>query len=146
MILQPVTSGRSGGGGVSFTVEAECLVSDAVGDAVYIRAPRTNGRYKVAKCDPTDPAKMPTWGIITQKAAGGTDCVVQYGGPSQGIYTGLTPGRRYFVGLDGRPALPEDFSGPSPGQKHKIQTLGISLDVGVLLLKPSPDYTVRVGL
>jgi hypothetical protein len=88
---------------------------------------------------------MPSWGIIVQKEVGGTECVVQISGLVQGYYTGLTPGRRYFVGLDGKPRLPEDFSGPSPSQRHRIQSLGISLDTEVLLLRPATDYTVQVG-
>lgn len=143
MILQPV---NSGGGATPTTAKAECLPTDEVGDAVYIRGPRTGSRYLVAKCDPSDSSKMPSWGIIIQKEIGGTECVVQISGLMQGYYTGLTPGRRYFVGLDGKPRLPEDFLGPSPSQKHRIQSLGISLDTGVLLLRPSTDLITRVGL
>jgi len=120
-----------------------CLLTDQVGDAVYIRG-AANGFYKVAKADVLLNTKMPAIGVIIRKWDY-TQALVQTFGEVKGLYSGLAPGRRYFVGEDGRPALPESFAGPGPGEKQRIQTLGVSLDVGVLLVEPSRDMVVRVG-
>ena len=119
------------------------MLTDQVGDSVYIRG-AMNGFYKVAKTDPRYLTKMPAMGIIIRKWDY-TSALVQLYGEIKGLYTGLTPGKRYFVGLDGRPSLPEDFSSMTPGERWRIQTLGVSLDVGVLLLEPSNDIITRVG-
>jgi len=127
----------------SSILRVSCMLTDQVGDGVYIRG-AANGFYKVAKADPSNLSKMPAIGVIIKKWDY-TSALVQLYGEVRGLYTGLFPGKRYFVGLNGRPALPGDFSNPSPGEKWRIQTLGISLDVGVLLLEPSNDLITRVG-
>jgi hypothetical protein len=119
------------------------MLTDQVGDSVFIRG-AMNGFYKVARTDPKYLTKMPAIGIIIRKWDY-TSALVQLYGEIKGLYTGLSPGKRYFVGLDGRPALPEDFEEMDPGERWRIQTLGVSLDVGVLLLEPSNDLITRVG-
>jgi hypothetical protein len=123
-------------------ISASCMLTDQVGQAVFIRA-QANGFYKVWRCDPTSETKMPAVGVIIAKW-GTTNCLVQLYGEMRNLYNGLIPGRRYFVGLDGRPTLAEDFGDPGPGERYRIQPLGVSLDIQVLLLGPS-DMVVRVG-
>ena len=119
-------------------------MTDQVGQAVYIRA-QANGEYKVARCDPTNPSKMPAIGIILNKwlAGGSYHCLVQIWGEVRGLFSGLLPRRMYSVAVDGRPKFPCD--GPDPGGTFLHQNLGVALDVGVLLLNPSNDLTRRVG-
>jgi hypothetical protein len=119
------------------------MLTDQVGDVVYIRD-RANGYYKVRKADATLNTKMPAIGVIIKKW-NFTDCVVQLYGEIRNLYTGLTPGARYFVSPAGRPVLPTDFPNPGPGDRYRVQTLGVALDVSVLLLVPSVDMLIRVG-
>ncbi len=116
------------------------MLTDQVGDAVYIRG-QANGHYKVARADVGLYVKMPAIGIITQKW-GFTDALVQLWGEVKNIYTGLTPGRSYFVDASGRPAL----TPPAPtGGRAYLQVIGVALDVGVLLVKPAESLSVRVA-
>lgn len=117
------------------------MLTDQVGDAVYIRG-QMNGTYKVARADVTLGVKMPAIGIILQKW-GFTDCLVQMWGEVKGIYTGLSPGRVYFVNALGKP----DLVPPSPslGGRAYLQSIGVALDVAVLLINPSDALSVRVG-
>lgn len=127
-------------------VQANCMMTDQVGQAVYIRA-QANGFYKVWRCDPTTTNKMPAIGIIIRKwfGAGTYYCLVQMSGELRDLYTDLVPGKRYFVGMNGRPALPADFTEPEPGERQHVQALGVALDTRVLLVEPSEDMVTRVG-
>ena len=118
--------------------QAACMLTDQVGDAVYIRA-QANGAYKVAKCDPTTPAKMPAWGVIIQKV-GFTSCVVQTEGEVRNIYTGLTPNKPYSVATNGRPIYPPQLTS---GGMH--QNLGVAIDVGVLYIRPADPVRLTAG-
>ena len=127
----------------SSMVRAACMLTDQVGDLVAVRS-TANGSYKVWRADPTTPIRMPAVGVIVRKW-NTTDCVVQLGGPIFGIYSSLVPGKRYFVGLNGRPTLSIDFTDPGPGERYRIQTFGVALNLGILLLVPSADMVIRVG-
>lgn len=118
------------------------MLTDQVGDAVYIRG-QANGYYKVARVDISVGSKMPAIGIVIQKW-GFTDALVQLWGEVRGIYSGLSPGRTYFIDDDGRPTL----NPPDPatlGGRAYLQVLGVALDVGVLLVKPAENLLVRVS-
>jgi hypothetical protein len=116
------------------TFVGPCLSSAALGDLVYI----ASAGMAVRKADPVDYLKLPSVGCIIEKETS-TIAVVQTSGIVTSPYTGLTPGRSYFVGLDGRPALTPPA--PSPGELLFHQPIGIALDVTVMLLIPSINLT-----
>lgn len=118
------------------------MLTDQVGDAVYIRG-QANGYYKVARADVSLGSKMPAIGVIIQKWDF-TSCLIQLWGEVRNIYTGLSPGRTYFIDDVGRPTLDP----PDPtllGGRAYLQVLGVALDVGVLLVKPAENLLVRVS-
>ena len=119
------------------------MLTDQVGDLVAVRS-TANGTYKVWRADPAVAIRMPAIGVIVRKW-GTTDCIVQLYGEIRGLYSSLLPGKRYFVGLDGRPTLATNFIDPSPGERYRIQTFGVALNLGILLLEPSADMVIRVG-
>jgi hypothetical protein len=118
------------------------MLTDQVGDSVYIRG-QANGYYKVAKADPGNLNKMPVVGVIIRKWDF-TSALMQVAGEVRGIYSGLTPGKQYWVGPSSRPIRFADFS-PGPGERYLAQELGQALDVGVLWLLPSHIVTVSAG-
>ena len=98
MILQPV---GSGGGGEAQLLEAQCLVSDEVGNAVYVSGDKVGDFYQVTTVDITDKSKMPAKGVIVEKIST-TQCLVRTGGVEEDFGAGLTPDERFFVGTDGK--------------------------------------------
>lgn len=116
------------------------MLTDQVGDAVYVRA-NMNGFYKVARADVAVFSKIPAIGIIVRKWDF-TNALVQIMGEIRNVYTGLTYGRTYFVGADGKPNLspPE----PTPGGRAYVQPIGVALDSTVLLVEPAKSIIVRV--
>jgi hypothetical protein len=121
---------------------AVCDVGDAVGDLVYVTGSMSGADYSVAKADVLAYAKMPTIAVITYKITA-TKAVIQFRDDVVGIYTGLLPGRVYFVGLDSKPtAVPP---APGAGQKLYLQPIGVAVDATVLRLNPINDMKVRVG-
>jgi len=116
------------------TVRAVCMLTDQIGDCVYVRGPM-NGSYKVARADPLAITKMPAVGVIIAKW-GYTDCLVRMSGEAKVIYSGLQPGRSYVVGVSGRPVLLSSIT-LAPGQELFIQVLGTALDSGVLHVQPA---------
>lgn len=116
---------------------AVCTAAEAVGDFVY-----AFGSSEVRTVDITDFNLMPAIGVIISKGTA-TSCIVQFLGES-GVYTGLTPHRRYFIGHDSRASL----TPPSPnfaGQTVYIQTIGVALDTDKLVVRPSDVMVKRVG-
>jgi hypothetical protein len=120
-----------------------CRATDTVGDLVHIRAVG-GSPYTVERADPLDASKMPAVGVLVSKSAPTTG-MMQANGEVLALYAGLIPGKRYFVGLDGRPQLPSAFPSLLPGERLQVQTIGAALDAGVLLLSGSVNYVVRVG-
>jgi hypothetical protein len=122
-------------------LQVVCMLTDQIGDVVYIRGDM-NGYYKVARVDVTLSSKIPAIGIIVQKW-GFTNALVQITGELKGIYTGLTAGKTYFVGTNGRP----NITPPSPsfGGRAYVQPIGVALDQGVLLVRPAENLTIRIG-
>lgn len=122
---------------------AICSANDLVGDLVYVTAGLSGSEYQVAKADISTPEKMPVIAVIIAKLSN-TRCVIQLQGEIKGVYTGLIPGKTYFVGADGRPsALP-----PSPlgsGSKAYIQAAGVAVDDTILLFNPVNELKIRVG-
>lgn len=91
---------------------ATLIASDSVGDAVYVSGPRSGVLYDVTKLQVTTGNEPAFAGVIIKKFSD-TEGLVQFAGPVLGIYGGLTPGSRYFVGNDALPTLtPDQFSHP----------------------------------
>lgn len=123
-------------------VTASCGVGDAVGDVVYVSGAKSGADYSVTKTDPTAYASMPGLGIVIYKISA-TRCVVQLSGEVLGLYTGLTPGRVCWVGLDSRPTQTPPAA-PISGRAY-LNALGIATSTDILLLRPTDDMKVRVN-
>lgn len=115
---------------------ATCTVSEAVGDVVY-RSSATG----VLRCDPTNSLKMPGVGVIISKQSS-TTCTVQPFGPVN-LYSGLSVGRLYAIGLDGRPFL--GVFSLLGGQTAFLQVIGTALDTSTLLISPNSQLTMIRG-
>lgn len=125
---------------VPVILRAVCMLTDQVGDAVYIRGDK-NGQYKVAKAAVGSIAKMPAIGIIIKKWDF-TQALIQTHGVVEGVYTGLVANQTYWVGSDGKPAAaipPHDGT----TQRAYTQVIGVALDAEVLYLRPAANMIVR---
>lgn len=80
---------------------SDCTADETVGDLVYLSGPPVAGRDQVRRADPSNSSKMPAVGIIVHKLSD-TSCWVQWLGETASIFSGLTPGKNYFVGADGK--------------------------------------------
>lgn len=117
-------------------IAATCQITDVVGDLVCVLA----GNKVVKRADVLDYFAMPAIGVIINKPTT-TKASVQVLGLVKGLYTGLLPGRLYFVGADGRPsALP-----PTGSQRRFVQAIGTALDTDVLFLLPGTHMTAIRG-
>lgn len=115
-----------------------CTPGDLVGALVYISGNMTGDLYNVRTCDPTNLAHMPVIGMIVAKPDI-THADVRYTGPVSGLWTfDLTPGKPYFVGLDGQIALH-----PPTGNVY-VQKIGVALDRSAMLVTPDPTFIQRV--
>lgn len=116
------------------TFTGTCVNTDAVGDLVYISG---SGKI-IAKADPTNNAKMPSIGCIISKSSS-TVCSVQTSDLVSGVYTGLTPGKMYFVGTNSKPTAIRPT--PTPGNSLLVQPIGFAIDTNMLLLTPGTNLT-----
>lgn len=136
-VVKALTSGLSEG---SITIDVgnkftgTCPSDSAVGDLVFV----AGAAKAVDLADPADPYKMPTVGCIIEKMSA-TICVVQTHGIVSAVYTGMVPGRMYYVGIDSRPVDAPPM--PGIGVTHYIQAIGIALDTTSLILSPSTSIT-----
>jgi hypothetical protein len=120
---------------------AGCTAAEAVGDLVYIHAPKSGADYTVRKADITDFNKMPAAAVVIYKISA-TRAVIQFQGETD-LYTGLTPGRNYWVSDAGVPTLtPPTVTG---GQRKYWQSIGIATDSGRIRLEFEKDLKTRVG-
>ena len=119
------------------TLSANCLSSDAVGDLVYVTGDQVMDRYQVTKADRTESAKVPSIGLLVEKESA-TECQVQTQGVVEGLFSGLTPGRTYFLGADGRPSLDVTTVAGT-----YVQRIGVALGTDVLLLGLDTFLTKR---
>lgn len=115
---------------IPLQVRCNCQPGNLVGDLVRVYGPRVSSLYRVDRADPTSYATMPMWGALTEKESP-TVCKVQGSGIVEDLWTGLTPGRTYFVGLDGRPSAV-----PPIGSGVFVQRIGVALDVNAMRLQP----------
>jgi hypothetical protein len=100
---------------------------------VYISADRLGDLYQVDRCDIAQPHRRPIGMVISKASA--TDCLVQTFGEISSIYTGLTPGRHLFLGLDLGARLTHVFPGPAITHKLYTQLAGYSLAADRLFLQ-----------
>lgn len=103
---------------------ANCLATDAIGDCVRIRAAKTGNRFEVEKVDIGISGSPPAVAVVVKKYTA-TDCMVQFHGPLRGVYTGLTPGIPYLVGIDAKPARIGDVNYPVSGSDY-FQQMGVT--------------------
>jgi hypothetical protein len=124
---------EGGGNAQSFNFLANCPSTMSIGDLAYISGSMSNGIYQVDKVDITNYNKMPAIGIVTDKSAS-TVCSVMTLGTFNSV--DLTPGTKYYVGINGRIA-----SSPPSAQNNNtplfIQIVGIGMDTTKLLFQPS---------
>lgn len=130
-------------GSAKQVLPALCLVTDSVGDAIYVRGPCIGTYFQVTRLNIDDMAAVPSLGIIIQKIDS-THCLIQLRGLIDSIYTGLTPNQQLFVGTDGRlthtiPPKPT----PSTG-KRCVQIMGYALDTALFYLDPRSPI-IRIG-
>lgn len=114
---------------------ATCLASDVVGDCVRIRAAKLGNIFQVEKVLSTTLIPSPCVGVVRKKYSP-TNCVVQFHGPVINVYVGLSVGRVYVVGTDGRPAKQGDVNYPVPGGAERFQQVGVATDIDELLFIP----------
>lgn len=133
IVTRPLNSAR--------TSTAICLATLAVGDLVYISGPKVGLDLTVAKADPYDSAKFPAIAVVIAKITP-TRAVVQFEGDVAGVYTGLTPGKIYWLGPTGLPSLTPPA--PGLGETYRVQSLGVALDPTILRLDPQKGATIRV--
>jgi hypothetical protein len=86
--------------------------------------------------DSSDPAKMPCVGVIAE-IVDATHAKVRIAGAFTG-FSGLTPGKVYFVGSDGEPTLT-----PPIIEGHIVQAVGFSLTDSTMCVAPATTITVR---
>jgi hypothetical protein len=116
-------------------VDANCLATDNVNDAVYERIPFTT-KYQVSRADPHDFTKMPAIGILISKSSP-TDCRVQFAG-ELAAYAGLTTGRTLFVGNAGIPTHAEPTPA-APDFRSYIQAIAVAIAADKVLVRPDGD-------
>lgn len=97
--------------------EADCLATDEIGDFVKVSGPPVSGLFQVTKVDITNPADMPTSGIIVEKSSP-TRCFVVRFGLVDVSPTVLVPGQKYWVGFDSklRNTIPTPVTGVAVSQ------------------------------
>lgn len=130
MLANPLTVYRGDYRYIRKRQDVACLISDSVGDLVCIRGDKVNGKWRVERANPEDETKMPAIGILSKKTTPTVGEIILIGQTDVGFYTGLIPGRGYFVGSDGRPSL----SIPSAGISGyaMVQLIGYAMAGDIL--------------
>lgn len=123
---------------------AICAAEDAVGDFVYVAGGANGFEYQVSKADISHPEKMPVIAVIIAKISE-TSCVIQFYGEVRDVYTGLIPGKLYFVGSDGRPSISPPSPAGGENSRAYIQAAGVAVGESVLLFNPANELKIRVG-
>lgn len=144
MILQPV--GRGSGAGGSQELDAVCTAGDLVGRAVYVSGPKIGGAYQVRTVDIDSSLVEPSIavGVIKSKPTS-TSCIVHLIGPlSLPQFSGLSPGRRAFVGTSGK-VLDAPPPEPASGQIRKLQRIGYVFADGTVMVNPEEPIEMRAA-
>jgi hypothetical protein len=116
---------------------AECPNTAMVGDLMYPTVYPNSITY-VTFADTYDIAKLPAVGLITEKVDAIT-CKVQTHGIVTGVFAGLYPGKRYFLGTNHRPVIVPPTAPANGSVFH--QPIGVALDPATLILSPSVNLT-----
>lgn len=111
----------------------DCLATDDVKDCVRITGPKVLNRYQVTKMDPTVSGEDQAVAVIIKKYSP-TDCIMQFHGPLRDVYTGLTPGKRYWIGTDSR--LTTAVGVPAVGGVFYLQFMGVATSDDEILIDP----------
>lgn len=119
---------------------ASCTALEEVGDCVRISGNKVGSLYDVRKHDPTTPGYDQAVGVVVKKYDA-TTCRVQFSGPVKSVYTGLVPGRRYFVGSDSKLSL--DSGSPGPGEWFLSQLMGVAVASDEVELSPGIVVALR---
>jgi len=108
-----------------------CIVTVAVGDAVYVSAPST-----VDRANANSALTAPAIGIVVSKPTGVT-AVVRVSGTISGL-AGLVAGRRYFLATSagGLVTPPVDAGG------NVAQVIGIATSTTTLMVNPEPTFVL----
>jgi hypothetical protein len=133
---------RRGGGGSTQEIDAVCAAGDAIGDVVYISADKVGSLYSVAKVDIDNAAPWRGIGIgVVKSKPTATTCRVQLGGLLQGVYSGLTPGRRLFVNTSSQlsPAPPA----PPVSGRRLSQRIAYAVSADTILIDPKEPIALQ---
>jgi hypothetical protein len=142
-LLNPLSVARARSLFVERKMAAKCLVTDNIGDCVYIRADLDpSGVPRVGRVNPKSAAKMPAVAIIIDKDSA-SDCTIQWIGEMTS--TGLTYNKPAFVGLDGRLTQTPSTLVPDVGGVLYVQHMGIAMSSDLLLLIPNLALVKRIG-
>lgn len=117
---------------------AECTDTESVGDFVCIANDPPNGHDLVGKANPADFTKMPSVGVVISKSSP-TQCLVQWFGETPNIFSGLSSGEVYFVGVDAKIAEAPPVPTTVP---LFTQFMGVATAPTRLYLRPN-DHMVR---
>lgn len=120
---------------------AACTASESVGDLVYISGVKVGADYTVRKADITDFSKMPAVAVITYKISA-TRAVIQFRGEIT-LFSGLTPGRVYWVSDTGVPVVNPPTV--TSGQRKYWQAIGVATDSDRIRLEFEKNLKTRVG-
>ena len=123
-----------------FTHSALCDVSIEVGDWVYLQTGGSDDR--VAKANPIDQDTLPAVGVVVAKINSNL-CTVQWRGRTDAIFSGLTAGKTYFLGLDSK--LIDVPPVPSSGSYSFVQALCVATSENTVDVQPSLDLTKRIN-
>jgi len=118
---------------------ATCTSAEAIGDFVYL-TDHVNGRDQVRWADPENYSKLPAVGAVVSKTSE-TACLVQWMGETPEIYTDLSPGEIYFLGLNGKAAALPPVATTVP---VFVQLIGVALSDKKLYVRTESNLTRRV--
>jgi len=107
---------------------------------VRITGSKVSGLYQVETMDPTLDGTDQAVAVITEKTSP-TECVIQFHGLLSDVYSGLTAGKRVYVGLDGQ--LTQTPPVPTGGVLY-LQLMGVAIDDEEVMLDPHVPWK-RLG-
>jgi hypothetical protein len=107
---------------------ADCPASVAVQDVVRVSGPQVAGRLQVELADPLAVPFLPAVGVVVRKFTA-TLCLVQSTGPVRGVFSGLSPGALYYLGVGGT------LVATPPGSPARVQVMGAAWDDDELMLQ-----------
>lgn len=122
--------------------QANCQATDAIGHLVYVTGAAIAGVPQVTRADIKATGKYPVIGMLVEKSSL-TLCLVQVFGEIAVSPAILTPGKPYWVGLDG--LIVEAVPTAGVGERVATQVVGYAIDTGRLLINPERRPTIRVG-